>query len=76
MAKCELCEQEMDWVYSCIKRMDKQIPFGNETRFTPENPHCSKCGIGTGGFHHPECPIEECPKCHIQLLICGCMASS
>jgi hypothetical protein len=75
-AKCELCEQDMDRVYSCIKRMDEQIPLGSETHCNMENFHCPKCGIGTGGFHHPECPIEECPKCHGQLLFCGCMAFS
>jgi hypothetical protein len=29
-----------------------------------------------GGFHHPGCDTEECPKCHGQLISCGCLDDS
>ena len=49
-----------------------QIPFGSET---PEwhSDHCHDCGTPKGGFHHPPCDAEECPRCHGQLIACGCL---
>jgi hypothetical protein len=33
---------------------------------------CPDCGVGRGGIHHPGCDIEQCPRCHEQLITCDC----
>jgi hypothetical protein len=33
---------------------------------------CHDCDVSPGGFHHPGCDMEECPRCHQQLLSCDC----
>jgi hypothetical protein len=53
MAVCELCEQEVGLVYSRMKRMEGQIPFGVEPRLAMTGFQCVDCRIGTGGFHPP-----------------------
>ncbi len=35
---------------------------------------CHDCGVAVGGFHHPYCDAEECPRCHAQLASCDCWA--
>lgn len=34
---------------------------------------CPGCGAPRGGYHHPFCPIEECPRCGRRLMRCGCL---
>jgi hypothetical protein len=63
MAVCELCEQEVGLAYSCMKRIEAQIPFGTEPRLAIAGSRCVDCRVGTGGFHHLGCRIELCPKC-------------
>jgi hypothetical protein len=76
MVVCKHCNQEMLEANSCIKRMSRQIPFGEETihGWIKEgwNFVCGDCGILVGGFHHTNCDIEECPYCHGQRLSCSC----
>jgi HEPN domain-containing protein len=33
---------------------------------------CHDCGVVKGQFHVENCDVEECPKCHQQLLGCEC----
>jgi hypothetical protein len=72
MSVCELCEQSREQAYSCMKRMEGQIPFGDERQLALSSYRCSDCVVGIGGFHHPSCSIEECPNCRARLLDCVC----
>lgn len=49
------------------------IKYGDETRAKFENERCHDCKVTKGGIHHPGCDVEECPKCHKQLISCGCL---
>jgi hypothetical protein len=72
---CELGTEKKIKVNSCIKREEGRIPFGSESddwTFDGLTSVCGVCGVPLGSFHHPGCDVEECPKCHEQLLICDC----
>jgi hypothetical protein len=81
MAVCSYCEQEMNGADGCkcmpVKTIDgylEQVPFGAEKHRTMKpNQRCGDCDALPGHFHHPECDIEECPRCEGQLLSCGCL---
>lgn len=60
-----------------------RISYGHELRFLAVDPmwhedlvdskrSCHDCGIKVDGIHHAGCDMEECPKCHGQLIACGC----
>src|ERR1700722_12936936 len=34
---------------------------------------CHDCNVRDGGFHHPGCDAERCPRCDGQLIGCGCL---
>jgi len=34
--------------------------------------NCHDCGVKEGEIHHKGCDMEICPKCHKQLITCGC----
>lgn len=72
MEVCELCGQAKEKAYSCMKRMDRQIPFTNETNAHPLPEYCPECHVGMGGFHHVGCSIEQCPECNGQVSVCMC----
>jgi hypothetical protein len=55
----------------------ERLPYGHDAEhwlelgiIPPER--CRDCGVKLGGYHHPECCIERCPRCHGQQLCCGC----
>lgn len=73
MAVCKQCRREMKGRLGCIFvaiEIDgveyKPIPHDGDGR-------CHDCNTPRGGIHHPGCDAEECPKCHGQLISCGCL---
>lgn len=46
--------------------------YTNE-KIEDSNQRCHDCNIQVGGYHHPGCDMEECPRCHGQLISCGCL---
>lgn len=77
MATCDWCIQEMTdkAVVTCAGNTEVEFPDGTTLPPIPypyDNP-CHDCGIHTGGFHHPGCDVERCPKCQGQLISCGCL---
>lgn len=80
--KCDWCNKDMSNkdTISCAENV--KVDFGdgvrNPIRFGDEKYHwdgesCHDCNIKIGGIHHPGCDVEECPKCHGQLISCGCL---
>ena len=75
MRLCEPGTEKKTKVNSCIEREEGRIPFGSESddwTFDGFTCVCGVCGVSLGSFHHPGCDVEECPKCHEQLLFCHC----
>jgi hypothetical protein len=73
MAKCDWCRQEMLDVNSCtiefVHFPDGQ-PMPSIVYYARDN--CHDCNVKPGGYHHPGCDMEICPKCGGQLISCGC----
>ena len=79
MAICRYCGQEMHEAASCVGThvtlrdgRYERVPWGNETKPWDHGPRCGDCDVLPGGIHHMNCDIEECPRCHGQLLTCEC----
>jgi hypothetical protein len=87
MAVCVDCEQEMtdpngaSCTYTRLRFADGEIRtrVGYSTRrgggdsWAPDVHHrCHDCGVFPGGVHHFGCDVERCPRCHRQLITCGC----
>ena len=71
--KCDNCGREMTTARTC-----HMVPvlIGGED-FSPlswDGPgRCHDCNVQPGGYHHPGCDAERCPKCRGQLISCGCL---
>jgi hypothetical protein len=76
MAICEDCGQEMLVAASCTADVliiqQERFPRVRLTRPIGPDGRCGDCGVQSGGFHHLGCDIERCPRCHRQLISCGC----
>lgn len=77
MAICDYCNLEMthQTTNTCIVMPitfeDGEVlsqvayeAYGNE--------RCGDCRVIDGGLHHPGCSMEQCPRCHDQLIACPC----
>jgi hypothetical protein len=79
VAICKTCNLEMHEAASCVEEpielVDatyEPVRWGDEQTDWEHGPRCGDCGVLPGGVHHPGCDIEECPRCHEQLITCEC----
>lgn len=79
MAICEWCELEMtdERVTSCPANHFVEFPGGEGLPaiwyIDTGRRRCHDCNIAPGGYHHPGCDMERCPRCQGQLISCGCL---
>lgn len=78
MATCGWCRRDMLTAHGCV-RHPVEYPDGSSLAQIlceePEGERCHDCGATHGFPHHPGCDMERCPKpkCHGQLISCGCL---
>lgn len=85
MAKCELCNKEMNSAKGCSvgelyvgTKKYPRIRCGSKDDFMSDmkdGERCGDCGAVKGYFHHYHCDMERCPVCGEQLLSCDCPVS-
>jgi hypothetical protein len=78
---CAYCYGEINGghIATCSNNRYVHFPEGESQYsipFIPENilrgTRCPDCFVNIGGFHHPGCRYEICPRCHERLAACGC----
>jgi hypothetical protein len=54
--------------YARVRYGDEKLDWNADSR------HCPDCAVFKGEFHVESCDIEECPRCGIEMIGCGCKA--
>jgi hypothetical protein len=78
MAKCSICEKEMNRAKGCAEHV-YIMNDGTKTEPIPvmeyqvhENGRCVDCAAKVGEYHHPGCDQEACSICGLQVIGCDC----
>jgi hypothetical protein len=81
MAICDWCNKDMSdpATETCTGNEVVESPDGVTMpsltdHYDEESGRCHYCNIKHGGFHHPGCDAEKCPRCGEQLMSCDCWA--
>jgi hypothetical protein len=73
MAVCSYCNEEMEAeaTTSCHGNEGTRTRDGRVWPSVPwDGPGlCGDCNVVAGGFHHPGCDMERCPKCRTRQCI-------
>ena len=84
-ALCRMCGEDMHAAVTCkelpVETIDgpmAPVPYGSEAEDwgAASGAPCHDCNVRPGGFHHPGCDVESCPRCGGQLLTCDCTVSA
>ncbi len=75
---CDFCGGQE---YSCYSlrivfpsgNTEKPIKYSSNPFKRTFTARCVKCGVRLGGYHHPGCDAEICPRCKGLLTKCGCL---
>jgi hypothetical protein len=83
MAKCEVCQQEMNTADGCVQTIyvlkDRTrvlaLPYVNGWGDGKED-RCGDCNCKLGQLHHNGCDLERCPICLRQAISCDHLAGA
>lgn len=82
VGNCEWCNQDKEdkKTVTCIgDGTIVEFPDGEMLRASTEHGNeldgrCHDCNVEHGGYHHPGCDMERCPRCGRQIVTCDCFA--